>query len=155
MSPWSPTFKPCAWNSQAVRDRSAREAEAAREQAARQGKVAGQVEPLLAEVDRLEGEQKRRYMALKLEGIIKVAAGTLVSTVPAWGPVITEANAEAWTKIQEVFLAKGYSLVQIQAWDFGKHFSPVAEKFQMKWRLAQSSHRQRMIILSYPIAGCA
>ena len=28
--------------------------------------------------------------------------------------------------------------------DFGKHFSPVAEKFKMKWRLAQSSHRQRM-----------
>ncbi len=31
--------------------------------------------------------------------------------------------------------------------DFSKHFSPVAEKFRMKWRLAQSSHRQRMIIL--------
>src|SRR5579864_1439641 len=31
--------------------------------------------------------------------------------------------------------------------DFGKHFSPVAEKFSMKWRLAQSSHRPRMIIL--------
>jgi formyltetrahydrofolate deformylase len=31
--------------------------------------------------------------------------------------------------------------------DFGKHFSPVAETFSMKWRLAQSSHRQRMIIL--------
>ncbi len=31
--------------------------------------------------------------------------------------------------------------------DFGKHFSPVAEAFQMKWRLAQSAHRQRMIIL--------
>jgi formyltetrahydrofolate deformylase len=31
--------------------------------------------------------------------------------------------------------------------DFGKHFAPVAEKFQMKWRLAQSSHRPRMIIL--------
>lgn len=30
--------------------------------------------------------------------------------------------------------------------DFGKHFSPVAERFQMKWRLAQSSQRQRMII---------
>src|ERR1035437_2204068 len=30
--------------------------------------------------------------------------------------------------------------------DFGKHFAPVAEKFQMNWRLAQSSHRQRMII---------
>jgi formyltetrahydrofolate deformylase len=31
--------------------------------------------------------------------------------------------------------------------DFGKHFAPVAEKFQMKWRLAQSSGRPRMIIL--------
>jgi formyltetrahydrofolate deformylase len=31
--------------------------------------------------------------------------------------------------------------------DFDKHFSPVAAKFSMNWRLAQSSHRQRMIIL--------
>jgi formyltetrahydrofolate deformylase len=31
--------------------------------------------------------------------------------------------------------------------DFGKHFSPIAEKFQMNWRLAQSAHRPRMIIL--------
>src|SRR4029077_650680 len=31
--------------------------------------------------------------------------------------------------------------------DFTRHFSPIAEKFQMKWRLAQSSHRPRMIIL--------
>jgi formyltetrahydrofolate deformylase len=31
--------------------------------------------------------------------------------------------------------------------EFGKHFSPVAEAFAMKWRLALSSHRQRMIIL--------
>jgi formyltetrahydrofolate deformylase len=31
--------------------------------------------------------------------------------------------------------------------DFAKHFSPIAEKFEMKWRLAQSSHRPRMIIL--------
>ena len=30
--------------------------------------------------------------------------------------------------------------------DFGKYFSPVAETFAMKWRLAQSSHRPRMII---------
>ncbi|MFY9744355.1 MAG: formyltetrahydrofolate deformylase [Candidatus Sulfotelmatobacter sp.] len=30
--------------------------------------------------------------------------------------------------------------------DFSKHFSPIANKFQMKWRLAQSSHRPRMII---------
>ena len=30
--------------------------------------------------------------------------------------------------------------------DFSTHFSPVAESFGMKWRLAQSSHRQRMII---------
>src|SRR5882724_8180764 len=31
--------------------------------------------------------------------------------------------------------------------DFSKHFSPIAEAFEMKWRLAQSSQRQRMIIL--------
>ena len=31
--------------------------------------------------------------------------------------------------------------------EFGKHFSPVADAFEMKWRLAQSSHRPRMIIL--------
>jgi formyltetrahydrofolate deformylase len=30
--------------------------------------------------------------------------------------------------------------------EFDKHFSPVAEGFAMKWRLAQSSHRPRMII---------
>jgi formyltetrahydrofolate deformylase len=31
--------------------------------------------------------------------------------------------------------------------DFGKHFAPIAETFNMKWRLAQASQRQRMIIL--------
>lgn len=31
--------------------------------------------------------------------------------------------------------------------DFGKHFAPVAERFQMNWQLAQSSQRQRMIVL--------
>jgi formyltetrahydrofolate deformylase len=31
--------------------------------------------------------------------------------------------------------------------DFSKHFSPIAEKFEMQWRLAQSSHRPRMIIM--------
>ena len=31
--------------------------------------------------------------------------------------------------------------------EFGKHFSPVADAFAMNWRLAQSSHRPRMIIL--------
>lgn len=30
--------------------------------------------------------------------------------------------------------------------DFSRHFSPVADSFRMKWRLAQSGHRQRMII---------
>jgi len=30
--------------------------------------------------------------------------------------------------------------------DFSHHFEPVAAKFQMKWRLAQSSHRPRAII---------
>ncbi|MGA9039084.1 MAG: formyltetrahydrofolate deformylase [Terriglobales bacterium] len=31
--------------------------------------------------------------------------------------------------------------------DFSKHFSPIATKFAMHWRLAQSSHRQKMVIL--------
>jgi len=31
--------------------------------------------------------------------------------------------------------------------DFSQHFSPIAEAFHMKWRLAQSSQRPRMIIL--------
>jgi formyltetrahydrofolate deformylase len=31
--------------------------------------------------------------------------------------------------------------------DFSKHFSPIAEEFEMQWRLAQSSHRPRMIIM--------
>jgi formyltetrahydrofolate deformylase len=30
--------------------------------------------------------------------------------------------------------------------DFGKHFSPIADSFNMTWRLAQSSRRPRMII---------
>ena len=30
--------------------------------------------------------------------------------------------------------------------DFGRHFEPIAARFQMTWRLAQSSQRQRMII---------
>jgi formyltetrahydrofolate deformylase len=30
--------------------------------------------------------------------------------------------------------------------DFGKYFSPIAETFAMKWRLAQSSQRPRMVI---------
>ncbi|MGA8433158.1 MAG: formyltetrahydrofolate deformylase [Candidatus Sulfotelmatobacter sp.] len=30
--------------------------------------------------------------------------------------------------------------------DFDKHFSPIAQKFQMNWRLAQSAERQRMIV---------
>ena len=34
----------------------------------------------------------------------------------------------------------------IELADFGKHFAPLADKFKMKWRLAQSSHRLRMII---------
>jgi hypothetical protein len=42
----------------AVRGRAAREAEAAQRQAARQGKVAGKVESIFIEVDRLEDERK-------------------------------------------------------------------------------------------------
>src|SRR5262249_17807355 len=42
----------------ALRDRSARKAEAVRQQEQRQAKVAGEVGSILAEVDRLVGEQK-------------------------------------------------------------------------------------------------
>jgi formyltetrahydrofolate deformylase len=31
--------------------------------------------------------------------------------------------------------------------DFSRHFSPIAEKFEMRWRLARSDYRPRMIIL--------
>jgi formyltetrahydrofolate deformylase len=31
--------------------------------------------------------------------------------------------------------------------DFSKHFLPIAEKFEMTWRLAQSNHRPKMAIL--------
>src|SRR5258708_6795540 len=37
-------------------------------------------------------------------------------------------------------------LTQKDLADFGKHFTPIADKFLMKWRLAQSSQRPRMII---------
>jgi formyltetrahydrofolate deformylase len=30
--------------------------------------------------------------------------------------------------------------------DFARHFAPIAERFQMQWRLALSSHRPRMIV---------
>jgi len=38
--------------------------------------------------------------------------------------------------------------------DFGKHFSPVAERFHMTWRLAQSSHRPKMIIFVSKFGHC-
>jgi formyltetrahydrofolate deformylase len=38
--------------------------------------------------------------------------------------------------------------------DFGKHFSPVAEAFAMTWRLAESSHRPRMIIFVSKFDHC-
>jgi formyltetrahydrofolate deformylase len=31
--------------------------------------------------------------------------------------------------------------------EFAQHFAPIADKFQMKWRLAQSSYRPKMVIL--------
>ena len=38
--------------------------------------------------------------------------------------------------------------------DFSKHFAPVAEKFNMQWRLAHSSHRPRMIIFVSKFGHC-
>jgi formyltetrahydrofolate deformylase len=38
--------------------------------------------------------------------------------------------------------------------DFAKHFSPIAEKFDMQWRLARSNVRQKMAILVSKYAHC-
>jgi formyltetrahydrofolate deformylase len=38
--------------------------------------------------------------------------------------------------------------------DFGKHFASVAEAFAMEWRLAQSSHRPRMIVFVSKFDHC-
>ena len=38
--------------------------------------------------------------------------------------------------------------------DFNRQFAPVAAPFQMQWRLAQSSHRQRMIIFVSKYGHC-
>jgi formyltetrahydrofolate deformylase len=38
--------------------------------------------------------------------------------------------------------------------DFSKHFSPVADPFRMTWRLAQSSHRPRMVIFVSKFGHC-
>ncbi len=31
--------------------------------------------------------------------------------------------------------------------DFSRHFTPIADKFEMQWRLARSNHRMKMVIL--------
>lgn len=43
---------------------------------------------------------------------------------------------------------------QIDLADFAGHFAPVAERFQMEWRLAESAHRPRMVILVSKYAHC-
>jgi formyltetrahydrofolate deformylase len=40
-----------------------------------------------------------------------------------------------------------FNPVQPDLTDFARHFEPIATKFQMRWRLAQSTYRPRMIIL--------
>ncbi len=40
-----------------------------------------------------------------------------------------------------------FNPAQPELYEFSRQFTPVAEAFAMKWRLAQSSQRQRMIIL--------
>ena len=75
----------------AVRDRSAREAEAARQQAERQAKVAGQVESIFAEVDRLEKEQKwPEALAAARRAEAAVAGGEADAETTAAGPPAAE-----------------------------------------------------------------
>src|ERR1700688_1921836 len=54
-----------------------------------------------------------------IEGELKVPANSLVTTVPAWGPVIAQANTEAYADIQQAFLSRGFSAAQLVGWDNG------------------------------------
>ena len=47
-----------------------------------------------------------------------------------------------------------FDLAQPDLADFTKAFTPIAESFAMKWRLAQSAHRPRMIILVSKFDHC-
>src|SRR5262245_16239301 len=38
--------------------------------------------------------------------------------------------------------------------DFARHFEPIAERFRMRWRLAQSAHRPRVAILVSKYSHC-
>ncbi len=38
--------------------------------------------------------------------------------------------------------------------DFAKHFAPIAQKFDMNWRLAQSNYRPKMVILASKYDHC-
>src|SRR5271169_2728191 len=58
------------------------------------------------------------------------------------------ADAESGLFLMRVeFDPKDFDIDLTDLATFGKHFSPIAEKFGMNWRLAQSSQRERMIIL--------
>jgi serine/threonine-protein kinase len=58
-----------------VRDRAAREAEAARQQSERQARAGGQIESIFAELDRLEGEQKWQEALAAVRRAESVVAG--------------------------------------------------------------------------------
>jgi hypothetical protein len=57
-----------------------------------------------------------------LTGVFKTNPGELTQTVPAWLSVLYQANAQAYARIMESFLSRGFSLAQIQAWDYGKNY---------------------------------
>src|ERR1044071_8388512 len=38
--------------------------------------------------------------------------------------------------------------------DFAAHFAPIAERFQMQWRLAESAERPRMAVMVSKYAHC-
>jgi hypothetical protein len=57
-----------------------------------------------------------------LEGVLKVASGTLTNNAPVWQPVITQANAQAYARIVESFLERGFTAAQIAQWDYGVNY---------------------------------
>lgn len=57
-----------------------------------------------------------------LEGVFKNRPGELTGAVPAWLSVIYQANAQAYARIVESFLERGFALAQIQTWDYGQRY---------------------------------
>ncbi len=65
-------------------------------------------------------------LANQVEAILKVTPqGSLTTTFTTWQPVIVQANAMAFNRIQENFLERGFTTGQIDDWDYGAEYQQV------------------------------